>query len=143
MRKHFLVQNLLLQTSGSDPQLSPLGFQTHKRFGLTLEQILYECHLRAQELQELLEGEKISVVSTARTEQMNTYLLSAESILGSTTAVSLARPFGQTPLTQFQEDAYPPKQGARSLLQPGFITWMLLPTSAKHELEEDGGLSLF
>lgn len=94
MRKHFLVQNLLLQTSGSDRQLSPLGLQTHERFGLTLEQILYECHLRPQELQQLLEGEKISVVSTAlKTEQMNRYLLSAESSLGSAAAVNPARSF--------------------------------------------------
>lgn len=69
MRKHFLVQKLLLQTSGSDPQLSPLGLQTHERFGLTLEQMLYERHLRPEELQELLEGRKISVVSEAQKEQ--------------------------------------------------------------------------
>lgn len=69
MRKHFLVQKLLLQTSGSDPQLSPLGLQTHERFGLTLEQMLYERHLRPEELQELLEGRKISVVSEALKEQ--------------------------------------------------------------------------
>lgn len=65
MRKHFLFQNLLLQTSGSDPKPSPLRLQTRKHFGLPLKQVLYERHLRPQELQELLEGEKIAVVSTA------------------------------------------------------------------------------
>lgn len=63
MRKHFLVLKLLLQTPGSDLQLSPLGLQTHERFGLTLEQMLYERHLRPEEPQELLEGRKISVIS--------------------------------------------------------------------------------
>lgn len=94
MGKHLLVQNRLLQTSGSGRQLSPLGLQTHERFGLTLEQIVYERQLRPQELQQPLEAEKISVVSTAlKTAQMNRYLLSAESSLGSAAAVNPARSF--------------------------------------------------
>lgn len=66
MGNHLLVQNPLLQTSGSDLQLSPLGLQAHQRFGLSLEQILHQSQLRVQDMQELLERQEISVVSTLK-----------------------------------------------------------------------------
>lgn len=58
LRGHFLLQRLVLQSSGSGLQLQPLIYMTPERFRLVLEQVLHKGQLRPEDPKELLDRRK-------------------------------------------------------------------------------------